>query len=84
MWINVFKQQRLRFFSGGLLVIDFKDKIKGLISKFTQNSSSVFSDIIISEAGEAGIGEEYVNKSIKTLKDENFISEPIPGVLKRF
>lgn len=63
---------------------DYKDQIKDMISKFTQNSTSVFSQKIFSEAGEFGIGEFAVTESLKSLKEENFIHEPVPGVLKRY
>ncbi|MFH0752716.1 MAG: hypothetical protein V1914_03935 [archaeon] len=62
---------------------DYKTTIKDIISKFTQHSSSVFSQKVFSEAGEFGIGEGIVNENIKLLKDEKFIHEPIPGLLKR-
>lgn len=62
---------------------DFKDSIRVIISKLTLESKSVFSQKVLFEAGEIGIGENYVHQSIKSLKDENFICEPIPGVLKR-
>ncbi len=63
---------------------DFKETVKGIISKLTKNSSSVFSDKVFFEAGEIGIGETYVHESLKVLKEENFIKEPIPGLLKRY
>lgn len=62
---------------------EFKGVIKDIISKLTRDSSSVFSQKVFSEAGEFGIGEGIVIENIKLLKDEQFIQEPIPGVLKR-
>ncbi len=62
---------------------EFKGIIKDIISKFTRESSSVFSQKVFSEAGEFGIGEGIVTENIKLLKDEHFIHEPVPGVLKR-
>lgn len=38
---------------------------------------------VLFEAGEFGIGETYVNESLKLLKEEKFIQEPVPGVIKR-
>lgn len=62
---------------------DFKDNIKGIISKLTKDSRSVFSHKIFFEAGEAGIGEWAVVESLNLLKEEKCIDEPIPGVIKR-
>ena len=81
--INVFKVAHLALLVVGCYVRDFKDSIKDIISKLTLESRSVFSQKVFSEAGEIGIGEDYVANSIRSLKDENFICEPIPGVLKR-
>lgn len=63
---------------------DYKSTIKDIIAKFTQDRKSVFSQKIFSEASEFGIGEGTVVESLNLLKEENFIHEPIPGVLKRY
>lgn len=63
---------------------DYKNAVKDIIAKLTQDRSSVFSQRVFSEASEFGIGEGSVIESLNLLKEENFIHEPVPGVLKRY
>ncbi len=62
---------------------DFKEAVKSIITRLTKDSRSVFSEKVFFEAGESGIGEAYVNESLKLLKEERYILEPVPGVIKR-
>lgn len=62
---------------------DFKESVKGIISKLTKDSKSVFSQKVFYEAGEEGIGELAVIESINMLKEDRSIEEPIPGLIKR-
>lgn len=59
-----------------------KERVKNILERLSRQSSSLFLDNIIAVAGEWGIGELQVLHSIDELKQENFISEPIPGVIK--
>ncbi|MEA3378134.1 MAG: hypothetical protein U9Q69_00690 [Nanoarchaeota archaeon] len=60
-----------------------KEKLKHIIERLTQKSRSIFADKVFLEAGEFGIGEIHVQEIINELKDENFISQPIQGIIKK-
>jgi len=68
---------------GGGMVSDAKVAIKTIVEKLTANTKSVFSDKVFTLAADLGIGEMLVQDSIKQLVDENFIREPVMGVLQR-
>ena len=62
---------------------DTKGSIRNIIEKLTADSRSVFSEKVFYIAGEMGIGEMIVKDCIQQLMDENFIAEPMSGVLRR-
>ncbi len=62
---------------------DTKTSIRGIIEKLTLESKSVFSEKVYYVAAEMGLGEMIVKDCLQQLMDENFISEPMMGVLKR-
>jgi DNA replicative helicase MCM subunit Mcm2 (Cdc46/Mcm family) len=64
-------------------MVDHKEKLKRIIEKMTQKRKSIFSEKVFLEAGEFGIGEMHVRKMIEELMEENYIVEPIKGVLQR-
>jgi len=64
--------------------VDLKGSIKSIIERMTQNSPSVFLEQLYLEAGEHGIGENYVNQAVQELIAENFVEEAFNNrVLKR-
>ena len=65
------------------MVSNHKEKLKGIIEKMTQTTKSVFSEKVFLEAGEMGIGEMHVRKMIDELMEEDYIMQPMRGVLKR-
>jgi hypothetical protein len=64
-------------------VTDTKTSIKGIIEKLTTETTSVFSIKVFNLAADLGIGEMLVQSSIHELMEENFIREPVRGVLRR-
>ena len=60
-----------------------KNSIKSIIEKLTADTKSVFSDKVFNLAADLGIGEILVQDSLHQLMEENFIAEPVRGVLKR-
>jgi len=62
---------------------DTKISIRGIIEKLTLESRSVFSEKVYYVAAEMGLGEMIVQDCLQQLIQENFISEPMQGVLKR-
>ncbi len=62
---------------------DTKTSIRGIIEKLTLESRSVFSEKVYYVAAEMGLGEMIVQDCLQQLIQENFISEPMQGVLKR-
>ena len=65
------------------MVTNHKDRLKTIIEKLTQKTMSVFSEKIFLEAGEVGIGEMHVQKMMDELMEEDFIMQPMRGVIKR-
>jgi len=63
--------------------VDTKKSIKSIIDNLTTQNSSVFSEKVYNIAAEFGIGEHIVKDCINQLIQENFICEPMCGVLKR-
>ncbi|MBI4447692.1 hypothetical protein HY643_01810 [Candidatus Woesearchaeota archaeon] len=57
-------------------------KVREIIEKLTKERESVLSEKVFFEAGELGIGETFVQKTIDELKEKNFLFEPMRGVLK--
>jgi len=62
---------------------DTKTSIRGIIEKLTLESRSVFSEKVYHVAAEMGLGEMIVKDCLQQLLEENFISEPMQGVLRR-
>ena len=62
---------------------DTKASIRAIIEKLTLESRSVFSHKVFDIAGEMGLGEMIVKDCLQQLLDENFITEPMQGVLRR-
>lgn len=62
---------------------DTKTSIRGIIEKLTLESRSVFSEKVFYVAAEMGLGEMIVQDCLQQLIQENFISEPMQGVLRR-
>ena len=62
---------------------DTKSSIRGIIEKLTLESRSVFSEKVYHVAAELGFGEMIVKDCLQQLLEENFISEPMQGVLRR-
>ena len=62
---------------------DTKASIRGIIEKLTMETKSVFSHKVFDIAAEMGLGEIIVRDCLQKLVEENFISEPMHGVLKR-
>ncbi len=62
---------------------DTKTSIRGIIEKLTLESRSVFSEKVYYVAAEMGLGEMIVQDCLQQLIQENFISEPMHGVLQR-
>jgi len=60
-----------------------KDKVKTIIEKLTEDTKSAFSYKIYDLAAEFGIGETHVKTSIQELEKENYITEPVMGVIKK-
>lgn len=57
--------------------------IKQIIDRLTQNTKSIFVEKLIFEAGEFGIGELSVNEAVSQLIEQNYLIEPVKGVVKR-
>lgn len=62
---------------------DTKTSIRSIIEKLTIENRSVFSEKVFYIAAELGIGEMLVKDCLQQLMDENFITEPMQGVLRR-
>jgi len=62
---------------------DAKVRIKSIIERLTTETRSIFSEKVFSLAAELGIGESHVKASLQELVAENFITEPMHGVLRR-
>lgn len=73
------------FFQKGVVVVtkDTKTSIRSIIEKLTLESKSVFSHKVFDIAAEMGLGEMIVRDCLQQLMEENFISEPMQGVLRR-
>ncbi len=63
--------------------MDTKTSVKGIIDKLTSDTRSTFSEKVFCLAGEFGIGEAIVQDCLNQLKEENFICEPMCGVLRK-
>ena len=62
---------------------DTKGSIRKIIERLTIEGRSVFSEKVFLLAGELGIGELVVQDCLQQLIQENFISEPMQGVLRK-
>lgn len=67
----------------GEKVKDFKDMVKNIIERLTQDTASTFTEQVLHMAGESGIGEGHVNEAIQDLINEHYLDEPLRGVLKK-
>lgn len=65
------------------MVVNHKEKLKNIIEKMTQKRRSIFSEKLFLEASEFGIGEMHVRKMINELMEENYLVEPMKGVLQK-
>jgi hypothetical protein len=65
------------------LVRDNKTTIQQIIEKLTAGSMSTLSEKVYNLAAERGLGDGIVDDCIQQLVEENFIMEPVRGVLKR-
>tara|TARA_Y100000310_G_C20451326_1_gene700881 strand:+ start:671 stop:862 length:192 start_codon:yes stop_codon:yes gene_type:complete len=60
-----------------------KEKVKGIIEKLTTETNSILSEKIYDLAAELGIGDLHVKDSIHELMEENYIDQPVLGVIKK-
>jgi hypothetical protein len=63
--------------------VDTKESIKWIIDNLTTQGSSVFSEKVYNVAAEFGIGEHMVKDCINQLIQENFVCEPMCGILRK-
>ena len=63
--------------------MDAKVSVKVIIDKLTLDSRSVFSEKVYNIAAEMGLGEYIVQDCLQQLMAENYICEPVIGVLKK-
>tara|TARA_Y100000310_G_scaffold339045_1_gene430501 strand:- start:2849 stop:3046 length:198 start_codon:yes stop_codon:yes gene_type:complete len=64
-------------------VTDTKTTVKVIIEKLTADTKSILSEKVFNLAADRGIGDIIVKDSIQQLVEENFISVPVHGVLRR-
>jgi hypothetical protein len=62
---------------------DNKTTVQNIIEKLTGNSSSILSEKVFNIAAESGLGDLIVKDCIKQLVEENFVAEPVRGVLRK-
>ncbi len=62
---------------------NIKEKVRKIIVDLTQGTPSIFSDTLIQVAGEFDIWESDLKRTLKELKEENFIEETCTGVIRR-
>ncbi|MAG78121.1 hypothetical protein CL616_02020 [archaeon] len=62
---------------------DIKTDIKNIVDKLTNDTNSVFSEKIYNLAADLGIGEILVKESLLELMDDNYICEPVMGIIKK-
>lgn len=62
---------------------DPKGQIKDIILKLTKDKPAILTEKIFELAADFGIGDRSVNESIQELLMEQFIIEPVQGVIKR-
>lgn len=60
-----------------------KEQIKNIITRLTSAKPTILAEKVFFVAGEFGIGDNIVKEIIQDLTNEKFISEPVPGVIKR-
>ncbi|MBI5871951.1 hypothetical protein HZB88_02600 [archaeon] len=60
-----------------------KEHVKNIIERLTSAKPIILAEKVFFVAGEFGIGENLVQEAIKELAEENFLAEPMPGVIKR-
>jgi len=63
--------------------MDAKVSIKVIIDKLTLDTASVFSEKVYNIAAELGLGECIVHDCLNQLMEENYICEPMMGVLRK-
>jgi hypothetical protein len=62
---------------------DIKEDVKNIVDKLTNDTNSVFSEKVYNLAADLGIGELLVKESLHELMDDNYICEPIMGIIKK-
>lgn len=60
-----------------------KEDVKIIVDKLTLETRSVISEKVFNLAAELGIGELLVRESLHQLIQDNYICEPIQGVIKK-
>ncbi|MBS3170924.1 hypothetical protein J4223_04050 [Candidatus Woesearchaeota archaeon] len=63
--------------------MDAKVSVKVIIDKLTLDTKSIFSEKVYNIAAELGLGECIVHDCLHQLLEENYICEPVCGVLKK-
>jgi len=62
---------------------DIKEDVKNIVEKLTCDTSSIFAEKIYYLAADLGIGEMLVKESLMQLIDDDYICEPVMGIIKR-
>ncbi|MFH1972037.1 MAG: hypothetical protein ABIJ18_01010 [archaeon] len=62
---------------------DIKEDIKIIVDKLTLETKSVFSEKVFNLAADLGIGELLVRESLHQLMEDNYIAEPMQGIIIR-
>ncbi|MDP3919116.1 MAG: hypothetical protein Q8Q35_04420 [Nanoarchaeota archaeon] len=62
---------------------DTKTTIKDIIEKLTTETKSILAEKVFNIAAERGIGDMLVRDCLNQLSEENFITQPIHGILCR-
>lgn len=63
--------------------MDAKVSVKVIIDRLTLDVKSVFSEKVFNIAAEMGLGEYIVQDCLQQLMEENYINEPVCGVLRK-
>lgn len=68
---------------GDLVAAEAKVRVKNIVEKLTMDTSSIFAEKVYLLAAEFGIGEMLVKESLQELIADNFVTEPMQGILRR-
>ncbi len=63
--------------------MDAKVSVKVIVDKLTLETKSIFSEKVYNIAAEMGLGECIVQDCLQQLMAENYICEPVCGVLRK-